>query len=468
MTHAPAAPTPEEIDLRFAPFERMMRAEGLPDLAIASFRRHYRMLSDGDTGVLREADIRPVDDLPDAERLDPALEAVGRAALPQAVMLKLNGGLGTGMGLEKAKSLLPVRGALTFLDLIARQADAASVPLVLMDSFATRDDSLAALAAWPRRFPDLPQDFVQHKVPKVDQATLAPAEWPEEDLRWCPPGHGDLYTALVTSGALDALLAAGRRFAFVSNSDNVGASLDPTILGHLVARGLPFLMEVCDRTSIDRKGGHLCWQGDRLALREAAQCAPQDQDAFQDVTRHRYFNTNNIWLDLRALRALLDQGDGVVALPLIRNAKTVDPRDPVSTPVYQLESAMGAAISTFPGAAALRVPRSRFVPVKTTADLLRARSDAMTLTEDARLVSALPPDRAPVDIVLDGRFYKLVDQLDARFPHGPPSLVDCSRLVVEGDVRFGEDVRCRGEVRIRTEAGAGIPAHAELRGEYHL
>jgi UDP-N-acetylglucosamine pyrophosphorylase len=238
--------------------------------------------------------------------------------------------------------------------------------------------------------------------------------------------------------------------------------LDPTILGHLVSQGLPFLMEVCDRTSIDRKGGHLCWQEDHLALREAAQCAPQDEGAFQDITRHRYFNTNNIWLDLRALRTLLDQGEGVVALPLIRNAKTVDPRDPGSTPVYQLESAMGAAISTFTGAAALRVPRSRFLPVKTTADLLRARSDAMTLTEDARLVSAGPDDRPPVDIVLDARFYKLVDQLDERFPHGPPSLIDCTRLRVEGDVRFGAGVRCTGEALVRADRPTRIADGAVL------
>lgn len=457
-----AADHDADFDARFAPIARLMRAEGLPDLAIASFRRHYRMLVDGDTGVLREADIRPVSSLPDAERLDPALQAVGRAALSQAVLIKLNGGLGTGMGLERAKSLLPVRGALTFLDLIARQADAGGFPLVLMDSFATREDSLQALSGWPRRFPELPQDFVQHKVPKIDQATLQPVVWPDPELCWCPPGHGDLFTALVTSGALRALLDAGRRWAFVSNSDNVGAVLDPTILGHIVQQELPFLMEVCDRTAIDRKGGHLCLLDDRLALREAAQCAPEDQAAFQDITRHRYFNTNNIWLDLRALQALLDRGDGVVALPLIRNGKTVDPRDGASTPVYQLESAMGAAISTFAGAAALRVPRSRFVPVKTTADLLRARSDAMTLTEDARLVSALPADRAPVDIVLDGRFYKLVDQLDARFPFGPPSLVDCSSLVIEGDVTFGEGVRCVGEVRIDAPTPTRVPDGAVL------
>src|SRR5438105_1204399 len=80
---------------------------------------------------------------------------------------------------------------------------------------------------------------------------------PESELEWCPPGHGDIYTALVTSGMLDALLDAGYEHAFVSNSDNLGAVLDPRILAWFAAERIPFLMEVADRTEADRKGGHI-------------------------------------------------------------------------------------------------------------------------------------------------------------------------------------------------------------------
>ncbi|MBK7769216.1 MAG: UTP--glucose-1-phosphate uridylyltransferase [bacterium] len=432
-----------------------MRREGLPEIAIRTFAQYYAQLAAGQTGLLPEADLEPVTGVPDAEALPASLAAAGRRALPHTVMLKLNGGLGTGMGLERAKSLLTVKDGLTFLEIIAHQSRAADVPLLLMNSFSTRADSLALLAG--QSLPDrgLPADFLQHKVPKVRADDLRPAQWPvDPDLAWCPPGHGDLYTALVTSGVLDCLLARGFRWAFVSNADNLGATIDPVILGHVVASGAPLVMEVADRTAADRKGGHLARRRDgRLILREVAQCPPADEEAFQDIARHRYFNTNTLWLDLPALDAVLRRDDGIMRLPMIRNRKTLDPRDPGSPAVYQLETAMGAAIETFAGAAALRVPRARFAPIKHTSDLLNVRSDNFLLTEDHQVVPN--PQRAlpPAVIDLDPAYYRFVDDLERRFPGGPPSLLACSRLVVRGDVRFGRGVAARGDVVVEAAPG---------------
>jgi len=439
------------LDTAFAPFAARMEAAGVPGLAIATFRAHYAALRSGDTGEIPESAIEPVADLPDADTLPESLEAVGEAALQQTVFVKLNGGLGTSMGLRQAKSLLPVRGARSFLDLIATQAEHAGCPLLFMNSFATQADTRAALAAWPGLLEgDLPVDFLQHQVPKVDRATLAPVDHHDPAATWCPPGHGDLYTALVTRGVLDRLRAAGRRYLFVSNSDNLGAVLDRRILGWFVQNRVPFLMEVADRTEADRKGGHLAMRDGQLILREVAQCPAADLGTFQDHTRHRYFNTNNLWIDLEALAARIGP-DQPLVLPLIRNQKTVDPRDAGSTPVFQLEAAMGAAIAVFPGARAIRVPRTRLVPVKTTADLLRTRSNATRLEADGRLV---PATASPPTIVLDKAHYKLVGQLDAHFPHGPPSLVDCTRLQVDGDVVFGEGVVCTGDVHVVAAEGS--------------
>lgn len=440
------------VNADFAPFAARMRAEQLPEIVIRTFKHYYDQLATGQTGLIPEADIQPIASLPDLEQLPAELAEVGRAALPKTLLVKLNGGLGTGMGLAGAKSLLVVKEGLTFLDIIARQAQHAGVPLVLMNSFNTRADSLAALARYPGLGGRIPLDFLQHKVPKVRQADLAPAEWPQEpDLAWCPPGHGDIYTALVTSGMLETLLANGYEVAFVANADNLGAALDPTLLGYFVANRFPFLMEVADRTGADRKGGHLAQRtrDGRLALRESAQCPAEDEDAFQDIGRHRFFNTNNLWLNLPALKKLLDERDGVLGLPMIRNSKTLDPRDPAAPQVYQLETAMGAAISLFAGAGALRVPRTRFAPVKSCEDLLAVRSDAYVLTADWRII--LNPARtlpAPPVVQLDPRYYKRIDDLEARFPCGAPSLVDCERLVVTGDVRFGPGLVCHGVVEV--------------------
>jgi len=449
-----------------------MRGAGVPELAIEGFRQAYAQVCAGATGLVPERELEPVTTLPRLDELG-AREAAGREALRHAVVLKLNGGLGTSMGMSRAKSLLPVRPGRSFLDVIAQQvlalrrAHGVALPLVLMDSFRTRDDSLAALRRHPGLESDLPLDFLQHKVPRILASDLSPVSWPRDPaLEWCPPGHGDLYLALATSGLLARLRAAGHRFAFVSNADNLGATLDLGLLGWLAEEGAPFVMEAADRTSADRKGGHLARRRSdgALVLRESAQCPSEDADAFQDVARHRYFNTNNLWLDLVALERLLAERGGALGLPLIRNEKRVDPDDPTSPKCLQLETAMGAAIALFPGARAVQVPRTRFAPVKTTNDLLVVWSDAYALGDDGHLAAA--PGFAPGSLFvdLDPRFFAHVGAFEERFPHGAPSLVACRRFVVRGDVRFGRDVVARGEVEIAAPEGGtlAVPDGARL------
>ena len=442
-----------------------MRREGLPDAAIDTFGHYYGQLAAGETGMLPESAIAPVEEVEDLEAL-PA----GDAPLDEAVVIKLNGGLGTSMGMTRAKSLIEAKDGLSFLDIVVRQVielrrrSGARLPLVLMNSFYTRDDALAALERHPDIASDLPPDFVQHKEPKLLADDLTPAQWPADpSLEWCPPGHGDLYTALLTSGMLEAMLERGYHYAFVSNSDNLGAVLDPRILGWLGREQIPFAMEVTDRTEADRKGGHLAQRPDGgYLLRETAQTPEEDLAALQDISRHRHMNTNNLWVDLRALEQVMRERSGVLGLPLIVNRKTVDPGDKSTPAVLQLETAMGAAIGVFDGARPVRVPRRRFSPVKTTEDLLALRSDAYVLTEDARVELAPQRDGTPPIVDLDPDYYKLLRDFDARFPAGAPSLVACERIAVEGDVSFGRGVVVRGAVTVRgprrVEDGAVLEA----------
>jgi len=433
--------------------ERMQKA-GMPQLAIDTLGIYFRRLLAGESGEVAESEIEPVTGLPNSEELDLECVDIGRQALSETVLIKLNGGLGTSMGLERAKSLLVVKEGLTFLDIIARQALAAKVPLLLMNSFATRRDSLALLDTYPELAEfGLPRDFLQHKIPKICRKTLLPVNCSAAaDLEWCPPGHGDLYPALVTSGVLEALRGVGYRYAFVSNADNLGAVLDPAILGYFVREQAPFMMEVADRTQADRKGGHLARRrtDDGLLLRETAQCRPAEQDAFQDIERYRYFNTNSLWLDLIALEKKMVDCANLLELPMICNRKPVDPRDASSAPVFQLETAMGAAIGVFDGARALRVPRRRFAPVKTTDDLLAVRSDAYLLNEDYTVTLAPGSGSGPV-VSLDPDFYRLLDNFDQHFPDGVPSLVDCKSLKVEGDIIFSPGITVRGRVKMTNE-----------------
>jgi len=460
----------------FAAFEAKMRAEGLSDAAVAAFRHNYEALASGETGLLAESDLKPVDSLPSLEDLKGIAGKHDLAVLlAKTCVLKLNGGLGTSMGLEKAKSLLSVKDGHTFLDLIAlqvaHQREALGVPglaFVLMNSFSTSADTSAFLGqAHPEMVAQPRWELLQNKSPKVDKATLAPAAWPSNpSLEWCPPGHGDIYAALAGSGMLDDLLSRGIEYLFVSNSDNLGATLDVDLLAHFADKGLPFLMECAQRTAADKKGGHLAASAadDRLLLRESAQCPKADEASFQDVSRHRFFNTNNLWLNLRALKTKLDASGGALKLPLIKNEKTVDPRDKKSTPVFQLETAMGAAIECFPGAGAVVVPRTRFAPVKTCGDLFLLRSDAYIITPESTV--ALAPNVAAAPLVkLDDSHYKLVDQLDALVAHGCyPSLKGCTSLTLKGPVKFSAPgVVLKGAVTFTAQG----PEPAEVApGEY--
>ncbi len=428
-------------------------AGGVGAAELAALRRRLAQLGEQRAGYLPGEVLEPVPDLPRLDELPEPPPGQARDVLDRLAVVKLNGGLGTSMGLTGPKSLLEVKPGTSFLDVIATQVLAlrerhdGRLPLVLMNSAATRGPSLDVLDRYDGlRTPGVPLDFLQGREPKIRADDLQPVQWPGgPELEWCPPGHGDIYPALAASGTLDALLGAGLRYAFVSNSDNLGALADVRIAAWIAAEQVPFALEAVRGTAADRKGGHLARYQGRVVLRETAQ-VPDGDTSFTDVQRWRWYNTNNIWIDLRALRDLQAADPAAPDLPLIVNRKTVDPTDPASIPVIQLESAMGAAIGSIPGARAVHVPRSRFAPVKTTDDLLVIRSDTYQLTGDGRM---RPRFDGPGPVVtLDKEYYKLLPDFERRFAAGVPSLRRCRRFEIEGDVTFGAGVVAVGEVRV--------------------
>jgi UTP--glucose-1-phosphate uridylyltransferase len=442
-----------------------MRAAGQTDDAITAFASALRRLRSGAATLLPSSELEPVPDVPRLAELPQAAEP---EALASVAIIRLNGGLATSMGLREPKSLLTAHGGRTFLEIIVGQTLAwrarsgARLPLVLMHSEATREPTLAALAGRPELAVDgIPLDFMQSMVPKLDAETLAPVRWPPAPaLEWCPPGHGDVYGALRGSGMLAALRAAGFRYAMIANADNLGATIDPRIPAHMDAQGIPFLMEVVQGTEADRKGGHLARRraDGRIVLRETAQTPPEDEASFRDFRRWRYYNTNTLWIELDALDRELS-ARGSLELPVIVNRKTVDPRDADSPAVLQLESAMGAAIGSFPGAALLEVPRTRFLPVKTTDNLLLLRSDVYELRDGDVLVPVAEP---PPYVELDRAHYRLIDAFEARFPAGPPSLRGAERFVVRGDITFEAGVTVAGAVELDAPEPRRIPAGTRL------
>jgi len=279
-----------------------MTEKGVMEAAIRSFERARDLVKNGESAVIPEADLEPARGVIDYETLL-KVEKHEAELVGQTVVLKLNGGLGTSMGLEKVKSVLEVKPGVTFLDLMGRQIlslrkeTGGEVKFLLMNSQATSGDTKGYLKSSVPELGDPNElELLQNWVPKLTRNTWEPVEWLQApDQEWCPPGHADVYPSLAESGWLDRLLESGVKYAFLSNSDNLGAVLDPTLLSHFAKSEAPFLIEVTRRTEVDRKGGHLATRArdERLILREVAQCPEDDLEAFQDIEKHQFFNTNN-------------------------------------------------------------------------------------------------------------------------------------------------------------------------------
>jgi len=439
-----------------------MREANVPEAAIRVFADYYHQLENGEQGLILENTIEPYLNPPMLEDIDVSASAE-REAIGATAIIKLNGGLGTSMGLDRAKTLLDVRDGMNFLDILVKQVSSARekygarLPLIFMTSFRTEADTVNYLSKYPDlTVGSLPLTFVQNQEPKLRADDLTPVSWPADpSLEWCPPGHGDLYTSLLSSGILKQLLDAGFKYACVSNGDNLGAAPDARIAGWFAGSGAPYAAELCRRTANDRKGGHLAIRKSdgQLILRDTAQTAPDEMDYFTDEFRHPFFHTNNLWFNLEALDEALRARDGVLGLAMIRNEKTVDPTNSDSTDVIQVESAMGAAVAVFKGATAICVDRSRFLPVKTTNELLLLRSDVYDLTDDGALRATVPS--APT-VSLASKYYKTIQEFDDRIPEAP-SLKGAQSLTVLGDWRFVPGVSVQGSVELGPEGGVVEP-----------
>ncbi|GAA6054870.1 hypothetical protein JCM3770_004261 [Rhodotorula araucariae] len=385
-------------------------------------------------------------DLP--EVTDPSL-------LDKLAVLKLNGGLGTTMGCVGPKSIIEVREGMTFLDLSVRQiehlnsAHNVNVPFILMNSFNTDEDTARIIQKYANHRIEL-MTFNQSRYPRVNRETLLPTPKSalEDKGAWYPPGHGDLFDAIMNSGLVDKLIAAGKEYLFVSNVDNLGAVVDTRILEHMHQTGAEFLMEVTDKTKADVKGGTLINYEGNVRLLEIAQVPSDHVEDFKSVRKFKIFNTNNLWVNLRAIKRIMEN-DGM-DLEIIVNHKQSDSGEAV----IQLETAVGAAIKHFQGAHGINVPRSRFLPVKSCSDLLLITSDLYELESGALKMN---PSRMfqSTPVIKLGDAFKKVAQFQKRFKT-IPSLLELDHLTVAGDVSFGRHTVLRGTVIIVADDGSKI------------
>ncbi|KAM1012024.1 hypothetical protein ACFX2I_047233 [Malus domestica] len=374
--------------------------------------------------------------------------------LDKLVVLKLNGGLGTTMGCTGPKSVIEVRNGLTFLDLIVIQIEnlnnkyGSSVPLLLMNSFNTHDDTQKIVEKYSKSNVQI-HTFNQSQYPRlvVEDFSPLPSKGQTGKDGWYPPGHGDVFPSLKNSGKLDLLLSQGKEYVFIANSDNLGAVVDLKILQHLIQKKNEYCMEVTPKTLADVKGGTLISYEGRVQLLEIAQVPDQHVNEFKSIEKFKIFNTNNLWVNLNAIKRLVEAD--ALKMEIIPNPKEVD-----GVKVLQLETAAGAAIRFFNNAIGINVPRSRFLPVKATSDLLLVQSDLYTLQDGfvTRNSARKNPENPSIEL---GPEFKKVGSYLSRFK-SIPSILELDSLKVSGDVWFGAGVALKGKVTITAKSGVKL------------
>ncbi|KAG7809501.1 hypothetical protein KL921_003498 [Ogataea angusta] len=386
-----------------------------------------------------------------------SLQNADNSNLSKLAVLKLNGGLGTSMGCVGPKSVIEVRDGQSFLDLSVRQIEHLNktydtdVPLLLMNSFNTNDDTQIIVRKYQGHRIRI-RTFNQSRYPRVFKDSLLPVPQSFDDKldAWYPPGHGDLFESLVSSGELDVLLEQGKEILFVSNGDNLGATVDTKILNHMVETGAEYIMELTDKTRADVKGGTLINYNGQVRLLEIAQVPKDHVEDFKSIKKFTNFNTNNLWINLRAIKRLVEAN--ALEMEIIPNSKSISVGNS-EMQVLQLETAVGAAIRHFKGAHGVVVPRSRFLPVKTCSDLMLVKSDLFNLQHGALKLDSARFGGAP--LIKLGSHFKKVSNFQQRIPH-MPRILELDHLTVTGNVYFGRGVQLKGTVIIVCSDGQRI------------
>ncbi|KAI9730687.1 MAG: UTP-glucose-1-phosphate uridylyltransferase [Cirrosporium novae-zelandiae] len=380
--------------------------------------------------------------------------------LNKLAVIKLNGGLGTSMGCVGPKSVIEVRDGMSFLDLSVRQIEylnrtyGVNVPFVLMNSFNTDDDTQSIIKKYEGHNIDI-LTFNQSRYPRVlkDSLLPAPKTYDSQISDWYPPGHGDVFESLYNSGILDELMKRGIENIFLSNADNLGAVVDLRILQHMVESNAEYIMELTDKTKADVKGGTIIDYEGKVRLLEIAQVPKEHVNEFKSIKKFKYFNTNNIWLNLKAIKRVVENSE--LEMEIIPNNKNIpgDKKGESDLSIIQLETAVGAAIRHFRNAHGVNVPRRRFLPVKTTSDLMLVKSDLYTLKHGQLVID--PSRFGPAPLIKLGTDFKKVSDFQKRVP-SIPKILELDHLTITGAVNLGRGVQLKGTVIIVATEGSTI------------
>ena len=309
-----------------------------------------------------------------------------KECLEKVVVLKLNGGLGTSMGCTGPKSLITIKNDYNFIDIICLQIKHLNdkydvdIPLIFMNSLNTEEET----KSYCSKYDDIIKihHFNQNFLPRLNK-DFEPlrSEFNDANKKYFyPPGHGDVYNSFMNSPLYQEMISLNIEYLFISNCDNLGATVNPNIIKEMISAESDFCLEIVNKTLADVKGGTFIINKDRIQLLEVAQVPKEHLDSFYNIEKFKYFNTNNLWIKLNCLNE-------DIKMEVIYNPKKIGDVD-----VVQLEIAMGSAIQSFSNSKLVLVDRKRFRPVKKFKDLYLINSHIFELSDDYELVAGEIPE----------------------------------------------------------------------------
>ncbi|XP_011011034.1 PREDICTED: probable UTP--glucose-1-phosphate uridylyltransferase 2 isoform X2 [Populus euphratica] len=363
--------------------------------------------------------------------------------LDKIVVVKFNDTLGTALGFNGPKSLIGIRDGLTSLDLIVNQIQSLNltygchIPLVLMNTIRTHDDSLKALEKYSTSNVDiLPLSQGEHPQKKSSSGQSSADEL-------YPSDHAAAFLSLMkSSGTLDVLLSQGKEYVHVVSSDNVAAAVDPRIMSHLSQNNIEYCMEVTPTTSYLSKSKMASQQQGKFELAEIARALPKDS-----TEKFKFIDTRSLWVNLKAIRRLVDTN--ALKIENLSISKEVE-----GDQMVLQETAAGSTIQLFDKAISVNVPQFRVVQLNATSDLLLLQSDLYSTSEGVLVRNTAQANPANPCIELGPEFEKVSD-FQCRFK-SIPSIVGLDSLKVAGDVWFGADVVLKGRVSIVAKPGVKL------------
>lgn len=360
--------------------------------------------------------------------------------LDKLVVVKFNGALGTNMGFSAPKSAIEVKNNLTPLDLMVDQVESlnskygCNVPLLLMNTAETHDHVQKVLEKYSNS--------------KVDIHSLSLSQQPHEksfeghsrkDKLYPSSDHSVVFLSLMKSGTLDLLLVQGKEYALVVDSDNVAAVADPKIFNHLIQNQIEYCMEVAPVPSIDLRNSLINLRPGKFQLVDITQNPTK-----QSGGKFKFINTRSMWVNLRAIKRLIDTDE--LKVENFSSSKEVNDDQIISR-----GTAADSAIQFFDHTIGINVAQSRYLPVNSTSDLLLLQSDLYTADEGILVQNPARDNPANPSIELGPEFEK-VNDFQSRFK-SIPSIINLDSLKVEGDVWFGAGITLKGKVSIVAKPG---------------